>query len=64
MSAFYVLQVSEFVAGDAAEKDKKESGATFFKVEVLSIELITAYGTEVCFFHLDMSEFSIASLQF
>ncbi|KAK3119020.1 hypothetical protein QOZ80_9BG0712430 [Eleusine coracana subsp. coracana] len=27
-------------------KDKKESGATFFKVEVLSIELITAYGTE------------------
>ncbi|KAF8650837.1 hypothetical protein HU200_063745 [Digitaria exilis] len=27
-------------------KDKKESGAIFFKVEVLSIELITAYGTE------------------
>ncbi|XP_047091680.1 uncharacterized protein At3g49140-like isoform X1 [Lolium rigidum] len=33
--------------GDEPLKDsKKESGATFFKVEVLSIELITAYGTE------------------
>ncbi|XP_044948429.1 uncharacterized protein At3g49140-like isoform X2 [Hordeum vulgare subsp. vulgare] len=33
--------------GDEPLKDdKKGSGATFFKVEVLSIELITAYGTE------------------
>ncbi|KQJ88301.1 uncharacterized protein At3g49140 [Brachypodium distachyon] len=32
--------------GDEPLKDRKESGATFFKVEVLSIELITAYGTE------------------
>uniref|UniRef100_A0ACD5WYF3 Uncharacterized protein n=1 Tax=Avena sativa TaxID=4498 RepID=A0ACD5WYF3_AVESA len=33
--------------GDEPLKDsKKERGATFFKVEVLSIELITAYGTE------------------
>ncbi|CAM0873724.1 unnamed protein product [Alopecurus aequalis] len=32
--------------GDEPLKDEKESGATFFKVEVLSIELITAYGTE------------------
>ncbi|KAL5203845.1 hypothetical protein ABZP36_008716 [Zizania latifolia] len=31
---------------DAPQKDNKEKGATFFKVEVLSIELITAYGTE------------------
>lgn len=69
MSAVYVntrflQQVSDFVAGDAPKEDKKESGATFFKVEVLSIELITAYGTEACFFHFDMSEFSMASLQF
>uniref|UniRef100_A0A0A9DCP3 Uncharacterized protein n=1 Tax=Arundo donax TaxID=35708 RepID=A0A0A9DCP3_ARUDO len=40
------LKISEFGAGDEPQKDKKESGATFFKVEVLSIELITAYGTE------------------
>jgi len=56
MSAFHEnmrsLQVSEFVAGDAPKEDNKESGATFFKVEVLSIELITAYGTEACFFHV------------
>nr|CAB3503525.1 unnamed protein product [Digitaria exilis] len=36
-------------------KDKKESGATFFKVEVLSIELITAYGTEACLFYFTCS---------
>uniref|UniRef100_I1R0U2 DUF2470 domain-containing protein n=1 Tax=Oryza glaberrima TaxID=4538 RepID=I1R0U2_ORYGL len=33
-------------SNDEPRKDNKESGATFFKVEVLSIELITAYGTE------------------
>jgi hypothetical protein len=42
----------KIVVGDEPEKDKKEGGATFFKVEVLSIELITAYGTEACFFHM------------
>jgi len=54
MSAFHenlrFLQVSEFMTGDAPKEDKKESGATFFKVEVLSIELITA--SEACFFHV------------
>jgi hypothetical protein len=63
MSAFYYgnmcfLQVSEFMTGDAPKEDKKESGATFFKVEVLSIELITAYGTEACFFHILTCPFS------
>ncbi|PUZ45126.1 hypothetical protein GQ55_8G195800 [Panicum hallii var. hallii] len=38
--------VAKHLSSDEAQKDKKESGATFFKVEVLSIELITAYGTE------------------
>ena len=46
------LTVPKISLGDEPLKDKKESGATFFKVEVLSIELITAYGTEVCLFHL------------
>uniref|UniRef100_R7W4E7 Uncharacterized protein n=1 Tax=Aegilops tauschii TaxID=37682 RepID=R7W4E7_AEGTA len=34
------------VGDEPLKDDKKGSGATFFKVEVLSIELITAYGTE------------------
>jgi len=38
--------VAKHLSSDEPQKDKKESGATFFKVEVLSIELITAYGTE------------------
>uniref|UniRef100_A0A0E0J2T1 DUF2470 domain-containing protein n=1 Tax=Oryza nivara TaxID=4536 RepID=A0A0E0J2T1_ORYNI len=38
--------VSRHLSNDEPRKDNKESGATFFKVEVLSIELITAYGTE------------------
>lgn len=38
--------VAKHLSSDEPKKDKKESGATFFKVEVLSIELITAYGTE------------------
>ncbi|XP_066338197.1 uncharacterized protein At3g49140-like [Miscanthus floridulus] len=38
--------VAKHISSDAPKEDKKESGATFFKVEVLSIELITAYGTE------------------
>ncbi|XP_062197941.1 uncharacterized protein At3g49140-like isoform X2 [Phragmites australis] len=38
--------VAKHLSSDELQKDKKESGATFFKVEVLSIELITAYGTE------------------
>lgn len=66
MSTFYenmlFQQVSEFLAGDEANRDKKESGATFFKVEVLSIELITAYGTEACFFHLLCPSFFYAIL--
>ncbi|CAL4992769.1 unnamed protein product [Urochloa decumbens] len=38
--------VAKHLSSDEPQKDKKESGASFFKVEVLSIELITAYGTE------------------
>ncbi|KAF0897021.1 hypothetical protein E2562_031321 [Oryza meyeriana var. granulata] len=38
--------VSSHLSNDEPQKENKESGATFFKVEVLSIELITAYGTE------------------
>uniref|UniRef100_J3N8W0 DUF2470 domain-containing protein n=2 Tax=Oryza brachyantha TaxID=4533 RepID=J3N8W0_ORYBR len=38
--------VSRHLSNGEPQKDNKESGATFFKVEVLSIELITAYGTE------------------
>ncbi|KAL6654784.1 hypothetical protein ACP70R_008249 [Stipagrostis hirtigluma subsp. patula] len=37
---------AKHLSSDEPQKDKKESGATFFKVEVLSIELVTAYGTE------------------
>ena len=58
-----LLTVLEISVGDEPLKDKKEeSGATFFKVEVLSIELITAYGTEVCLFHLIFHS-SFAQLQ-
>ncbi|XP_062183378.1 uncharacterized protein At3g49140-like [Phragmites australis] len=38
--------VAKHLSSDEPQKDKKGNGATFFKVEVLSIELITAYGTE------------------
>lgn len=63
LSLFYVLLFSKFSAvfsyvGEFDMDQSLQSGATFYKLEMLNIQIVSAYGNQAC-----LSMFSLNDLK-